>query len=441
MNDIRYLNNSLVLRQDASTSSSSSDNKVYFEGTISSRKTDTANTTMSETALRSYAKNAREGVPVLPEHKLTGQPIGRSTGGKYNTSDQTVTAKFYIQRGLKLNEAGYADTDSYIESMQAGTTTDLSVGAKVDKETCDFCGMEMRRFKIFGMAFVEDSNGHFPGQKIYVDRKNQEVKKTQKNLKELTITSTIQKADLKEFSSVTFGSNPDSKVFDRAKEAFEQGQLEERHLHQLSLQYNISRDDLESAQPLPKRRTTMSTDNEKTLNSTELIGLQEDKKRLQLDLDNANQLKGEIEVRYEQECAKTQELEQKIEELEDVEELYHKQEKTLAERDDEIKDLQRRTVNVAYSESKAERYDRLCDVAREEVIEQYIRASGRDCTKEMIDRKQKHLDNIDDYEQLKSWASMYRDDARRNAIGNKGTITPRSSSTKGSDDINVLKYQ
>lgn len=442
MNDLKYFNQSFIVRQGSD--SDTSGNKVEFEGEISNTKTDSYYTSMSESALRSYAKNAKQGVPILPEHKMSGQPIGRSTGGSYNSQSQSVRAKFYIQRGLKLNNAGYADTDSYIESMSEGTTRDLSIGAKVEKETCDFCGLDMKRYNFFGLTFSEDENGHYPGQKIFINRKNQQVKKQEKGLKELTITSTIQKADLKEFSTVTFGANPDTQVVRQAKEALEQGHLEEKHLHQLSLNYNITRSDLDaSPEPISSRvnnsRGDRHMDNDKDLNQSEIIQLKEENVKYRKDLEQANKLRDEFQKRYETECLRTQELEGNVSELEQIEELYHKQVNTIEDRDKEIEELQARMVNVRHAESKSKRYDSLCGLAREEVIEQYIRANSKDSTPEMIERKRKQIDAIEDYDQLKSWAAMYRDDARRLILKENRTALGVSKSEES--EIDLSRFQ
>ena len=81
--------------------------RAEFNGDISNANLDSHNTHMGDGALRSFAKQAREGVPILALHDRNTQ-IGRSTSGTFSTSRKSVNADFYIQRGLPLNGPGYA---------------------------------------------------------------------------------------------------------------------------------------------------------------------------------------------------------------------------------------------------------------------------------------------------------------------------------------------
>ena len=417
MSDMKYFDQSFIIRQN-SGSESEDGVKVYYDGTISTGKLDAYNTHMSDQVLRSYAKTAREGegVPVLALHDQTLQ-IGRSESGKFNNIEKSVQSKFYLQKNLPLNGPGYGNSNAYIESVDAGTMRGLSIGAKVEEETCDFCNSDMKRYSFLGMTFAECQNGHYPGQKIYVDRKGNEVKEPKKGLKQITITSTIQKADLKEFSVVSFAATPGAKVItNKARKALADGKLEEKHLIQLSDNYNIARSDIESTiQPIPKRGTIM--DDKKDLSQTDIVELKEELARVKTDLENSKELYNEYQTRYDQECVKTTELEEKVDELEQIQEKYHQQEAALSERDAEIADLQKRMVNIRHIESKSERYDQLLETAREEVVFQYVRANNPKCTPEMEERKRKSLESCEDYTYLVNSAALYRDDARRAILG------------------------
>ena len=59
--------------------------RAEFNGDISNANLDSHNTHMGDGALRSFAKQAREGVPILALHDRNTQ-IGRSTSGTFSTS-------------------------------------------------------------------------------------------------------------------------------------------------------------------------------------------------------------------------------------------------------------------------------------------------------------------------------------------------------------------
>ena len=280
----------------------------------------------------------------------------------------------------------------------------------------------MKRYNFFGLTFSEDKNGHYPGQKIFVNRKNEQVKKQEKGLKEKIITSTIEKADLKEFSTVTFGANPDTQIVRQAKEALDQGQLEEKHLHQLSLNYNIMRSDLD-AHPEPispvvyNAKGDTSMDNDKDLTQTEIAEYIEENDRLKAQLENSNQLRSEVSENHKLEYAKRIELEDKVEELEKFRDLSHDQGEEIKRKDTEIAELQDRMTNIRNIEYKASKYDDMCSIARERAVEQYSKLQNVSNIKtpvELIERKRKSLKKIDDYEMLVEWGDRYlekRDDA------------------------------
>ena len=222
--------------------------RAEYDGVISNTNLDSYNTHIGEKALRSFASDSRNGVPVLALHDRNTQ-IGRSTSGRYSNVDKNVTSEFYIQRGLPLNGPGYATTDAYIDSVDEGTMRDLSVGFVPKHETCDYCNSDMKRYSFFGMNFSECQNGHYPGQTIFVDKKGKESKEPKKGLREVKITSTIQEADLKEFSVVPFGATPGAEITENVMRAYKDGALEEKHRIQLNEEYQI-RFDTRSNKPL-----------------------------------------------------------------------------------------------------------------------------------------------------------------------------------------------
>ena len=267
------------IRQGTGTENAEKNDRYEFEGIISDNNTDYHFTKMSFKTLEKFAeacfldeKAGKTGVPILPEHDQSKQPIGRSISAYFDEDTGQVIATAYIEPGLKLSGAGYADTESYIKSMKGGTTRDLSIGAIVRAETCDICESKMKRASFFGMQIVWcEKNGHYPGQKLYRDSKGKFYKEPGKGRTEKIVTSTIEDAELKEFSSVSIGANARAQIVNRAKEVVEKGDLKkelqdiplpiEDVLLQLSDRYPVIKSDFDKIIP---GGDIMSTDNKTT---------------------------------------------------------------------------------------------------------------------------------------------------------------------------------
>ena len=80
-------------------------------------------------------------------------------------------------------------------------------------------------------------------------RQGKEVKEPKKGLREVTITSTINEAELKEFSVVPFGATPGAEIAQNAMRAYKSGKMEDKHRIQLNEQYQM-RFDTRSSKPL-----------------------------------------------------------------------------------------------------------------------------------------------------------------------------------------------
>ena len=220
--------------------------RVVFDGIISSGSFDAHYERFGEKALKQLARGARDGVKILAEHNSRAQPIGKTIGGRFNAESNEVSSKFYIQRGLSLrsgmNQGGYGNSDDYIAAAEEGTTDNLSIGARVKKETCDYCGEDMKPdpfMQMFGVRMPIDSKGHYPGKTIYVDKDGNEQRKAGEGLTKKLITATIEDTELMEVSVVAFGANPDAQITAELQKAYDDGKLEEKHLAQLNDRYAI----------------------------------------------------------------------------------------------------------------------------------------------------------------------------------------------------------
>ena len=191
--------------------------KVSYEGTIANRNLTSYYSRLSPSVLRKFAAKAREGVMVLANHNR-GQIVGRSTSGTFTRSDE-VRSKFYIQKGLTFSgggvfdTSGYQSTDDYIKAIEGGTYTDISVGFNNYSEYCDYCDTEIKG----GWFFTGCANGHYPGQKIYVDDDGVEHEEPGTGRSEILITSEIRTGDLFEYSLVDIGALPGAEVVKQAQ--------------------------------------------------------------------------------------------------------------------------------------------------------------------------------------------------------------------------------
>ena len=174
-------------------------------------------TRINTKVLRGFAKNARDGVMVLANHNR-GQIVGRSLSGTYTDQDE-VMSKFYIQPGLEFagapafGSSGYKTTDDYINAIDGGTYTDISVGFDDYREECDYCGEEVK----YSFFYAGCKNGHLPGMKIYVDDDGTEYTEPGKGRTEIQITGTITEGNLFEYSLVDIGALPGAEIIKQAE--------------------------------------------------------------------------------------------------------------------------------------------------------------------------------------------------------------------------------
>lgn len=408
-----YYDSSFIVREGSAEDSSTSEDLVEFEGVISDSSLDSYSTRMGPTALRSYAKDANKGIMVLPEHNRRGQPIGRSISGKYNQKSKQVTSKFYIQKGLNLNESGYADTDSYIASMKAGTTRDLSIGAKVNKMQCDVCKEQMKPDKWFGWMFPRDKNGHYPGQKV----------KLEKSKKEITVTASINDAELVEFSIVPVGANKNSKIIQKAQQAAEEGLLTEEHLERLQSTFNINRSDLKLHQlqkGVPKmareKENEKDLDNEEETSTEnqpediELIDLRAENEKLKADLKEANELISEYEDTSSDRVDRINELKGKVKKLDRAQDEIDDLKEELEESNKTITKLQERVADNRQNEFYAEQYEELLEEARSDCLHAYCNAEGIKSTSDAAVRYAAKLEKSDNYNRIRNRTVKFVED-------------------------------
>ena len=212
-----------------------------LEAIITSGAVDSFYTHLALSSLRNFLTALREGTKVLAGHKTDGPVLGKSFDGELDEEKMLLYAKFYIQRGLPTPNAAYGTTDAYLDSAKRGTMDEISAGFYDFRQICDHDGLEMKPIFIDEdfIRFRFCPNGHYAGERIWVDEDDTEIHPSDAPDQELTekiITATIEDAKLGEFSIVPKASNPDTKVVNRSFELWQQGELENKHIHYLECQ-------------------------------------------------------------------------------------------------------------------------------------------------------------------------------------------------------------
>lgn len=395
---VMQLQNSFKVKQ----SKESEDSKIArFEGVITSSSLTTHYNRFAEKSLRKIARQAASGVPVLSEHRQGAQPIGRSETGVYDKETETVLSEFNIQRGLRLrpgfDRGGYADTDSYADALSAGTARNLSIGVRVKDETCDRCETQMRRYSFFGMIFASCENGHYPGQVLYIDDEDKEHSKPGRNRVKFQVTSTINEADLEEFSVVTFPANPDAKVMKELQSALENNELEPHHLDQLNLLYSIQQFDGEfrfmgSIDSLNKGGITMSQGIVEGHVSQELYdGVKSQNVEFQKTID---------------------ELNKELSELKGSEQTHTEVSNALTKANARINELEKELNDLQSDKAKVIAYDAECARARDAALAQFNRSRGLQLRPGEEEEEREKLSNIKDLNQIREWEDIHRKNAR-----------------------------
>ena len=419
--------------------------KPEFEGIISNSKVDRAYEQMSPRALRSFAREAQKGVKVLAEHNNQSQPIGRSLRGRYDNKEEATYSRFYIQRGLDLrggfDGGGYANTDSYIAAAEAGTTRDLSIGAFINKETCDFCGAEMKRVSFFGMTFISDENGHYPGQKIYIDKDGERTTEVTKRLSKERVTATIEDADLVEFSLVAFGAVPNAEIQQSLRKAWEDGKLTESHLAQLNDRFAIKSSESGLIFPISALDTGSGSGTASSRSSIvvpkRIGGSTMSVEQLEKDLQVSKELNESLQKTLEDTTTELELAREKITQLEQFEEQVTHLQDALKSKDDDIADLEANMSEVKANQYRLKQLDDELAKERAQAMHQYTRANPT-ASEKAREAEEAKLENIHDLDALRAHKNLWRDIAREKWSRTDGTAPSPSLRHDPSDDSRYI---
>lgn len=218
MNNLQTLSMELNSRelQDKKTTD---EGYPIYTGNIANKNLTSYYFHLSDKVLRGFAASARseKGVMVLANHNR-GQMVGRSLTGKYINNEE-VQSSFFIRPELEFagstlfGSSGYKSTDDYIKAIDSGVYTDISVGFRDYTEVCDLCSEEVKP----GFFFSGCANGHYPGQRLYIDKDGVEFSEPGKGRKEVVVTSQITDGTLFEYSLVDLGAVPGAEIVQQAQ--------------------------------------------------------------------------------------------------------------------------------------------------------------------------------------------------------------------------------
>lgn len=353
-------------------------------------------THLNSKVLRGFAKKAREGVMVLANHSR-GDTVGRSQSGTY-TQDGEVRSKFYIQRGLEFSgggifsSGGYKSTDDYISAINKGTYRDVSVGFQNYTEMCDYCGEEIKG----SWLFSGDKNGHYPGQKIYVDDQGNEFSEPAKGLTEVLITAEVTTGDLFEYSLVDIGALPGAEVLAQAK------------LHQIDPQhkeYLLNRHGIDLDQPDQIRDRTYRFNSpikllpeNKSYSFPDKVG---DRKMSDVLKQSNEETIQHLQEKNSELLEENGDLKAQLDALDNQKIEYSE----VVEENQELKqELEKAKKEMSGLSNMKDEYDLECVNARNWARTEYIRANGRSANLEKFDSIMNDTINLSDIKRLgRNW--------------------------------------
>lgn len=180
--------------------------RAYISAVISSGKTDSHGTYMTERTLKNFARDLGQSIQFKDSHRR-GQGFGVSESGTY--ADGVVTGDFKLIRGWPLNDASYPDSDTFIDAIEEGVITRVSVGFNGGKHICNICEAEWFRANCY----------HWPGRQYeQIDPKTGKATMVRCEV-------AVDDAHLVEVSAVSKGSNPDAEIVEKAERCFREGRL------------------------------------------------------------------------------------------------------------------------------------------------------------------------------------------------------------------------
>ena len=197
--------------------------RKYIEAIVSSGRKDGHHTWMNDRTLTNFAEDLARGVQFKDSHGR-GQGFGVSEDGTF--SEGEVSGVFKLIRGWPLNNVSYPNSDVFIDAIEEGVITRVSVGFKGGRHICSICSTDENDVDLWSRACY-----HWPGREYEVIR----------NGKEMTEVCTVEidNARLVEVSAVSSGSNPDAEITEKAQRCYDKGVLPADVQRSLEVDYEM----------------------------------------------------------------------------------------------------------------------------------------------------------------------------------------------------------
>lgn len=205
----------------------------FWPAEISSTRLDSYFGHMAEDTLKNFAADAQAGVAFLEAHRWWTVPFGASLAGVFEAGQGETPARtvadFFTLPGLIIE--GQRTSDDFIRRVSAGIQRDVSVGFHIGpradssrgRYVCDVCGGNLMDWR---------ACPHIPGLTYEI---TDQVGRTEQQL----ATFTVFNGSLSEVSAVYDGATPGATIL-KARQAAEDGQLDERQVMLLETRYRMS---------------------------------------------------------------------------------------------------------------------------------------------------------------------------------------------------------
>ena len=203
-NNIRYFPATISTRAMHQDMPENNDDKYWIRVTASNDKPDLHHSIMDpKTTLRNFEADAKTtpGVALKDHHAYRSFGYGRSNDAVL-TDKNELMIDFYILKNMEYEGEGreFRTSEKLIRAIEHGLINQVSVGFYGEREVCNLCNRELRRWYWWDNADSNEYCTHKPG------------KKYDHNGRMETATYTVFDAHLKEVSLVEFGSNRDTAI-------------------------------------------------------------------------------------------------------------------------------------------------------------------------------------------------------------------------------------
>ena len=178
----------------------------YIDVIVSSGRRDGHGTYVNERTLEKWSYTLRDKAIQLKDSHEQTQGFGVSTNGEYR--DGKLFGTFKVLKGLKLSNASYPDSDSFLKAVRAGIITKTSVAWTGGKYLCNICGEDAMR---------SPKCNHYPDYEYDVTVND--------NAEKQLCTWEHDDGRIIETSLVPAGSNQDAVILEKAQRAFDEGVL------------------------------------------------------------------------------------------------------------------------------------------------------------------------------------------------------------------------